>query len=150
MLPQLRLIGQPRPVRPRRLELLCRFDRAPFARRDDGEKVTLTHDLDEAVHAGDRAFVDANKVRSDCGRPHDPRVHHPRNAKVLHEHEFARDFRGNVDARNRASDEAITRGIEQWRLCVQRQLEALAVQELAVRNALPVGPTSRVRHRPRS
>ena len=78
-----------------------RLDRLEFLFGDDGEKIAVAHDLDDAGQFLDRGRVAFGQLRAIARRPHDAGMHHAGQPHVLDIGRAAGDLGGDIDARHR-------------------------------------------------
>ncbi len=84
VLPQLRLIGQPRPVGPGGLDRAARRDRRPLGAPQHREEIALLHDADVAGNLAAVEVVPRLERRLHRRRPDHARVQHALAPEVLH------------------------------------------------------------------
>lgn len=132
VLPELRLLGQSRPRRPRGLEEPGPLHRRPLARGDDGQEAALANDPG-AFDALDRRLVHALERGSHGGRPDHARVKHAGHAEVLHVGVGAGDLGGHVRPRHGLAHDRVVLRVLQRRIPVHLEVERLVADQLGVR-----------------
>ena len=133
---EIALPRQRRPRIPGDLQLLRRLQRLPRLVSNDANEVLLDDDLHVARHAGDRALVNAGDRGANRRRTHHAAVHHARHAHVVHVLEAARRQRRHVDTSDRSSEHRPALNRLALRILLDRDVEALAANQLAVADLL--------------
>ena len=122
-------------------------DGGPFGLGDDADEASFLHDLYDPGNILDRALVNARRLRGDHRRPHHAPMEHPGNAKVMRIGELRCQLRRQLHARHRGADDLVVLeifGLDLGRdlhiparaSSRDRRVEALATDQLAVRNLL--------------
>ena len=105
---------------------------------DDGEKIAVADDLDDAGQLFDRRRVALRQLRAVARRPHDAGMHHAGQPHVLDIGRTAGDLGRNIDARHRLAHHLVRRGILQLRFRLRLHMQHVARDQIAITEALAV------------
>ena len=129
----------------RRSECMHRGHRLELALGDDAKKAAVAHDLDDARHFFGITRVDRLQPRAIAWRPHHTRMHHARQAQVVHVADAAGHFSRDIDARQRLADDFQRVGGFQLRCRLCGHMQDVAGNQIAVGGAAIIGPYDRAR-----
>src|SRR5215469_4088705 len=92
VIPELRALRQPSPIRPTRFQFAACLNGAPFGRGDDAEEVAFAYYFDKTWSVVHRGLVHALQIGADGQRSDDSTVKHAIDAEILHVSEARGDL----------------------------------------------------------
>src|SRR5262245_25927070 len=104
----------------------------PLRVGDDTDKVVNLYHLRVAGQAVDDAFVNVLDVSAECGRADDFAVKHAGDTNFLHVLEGTFGLGGNIDARDRFSEDLPCGRIVRYSRWIYRKIKALSLDQLSV------------------
>jgi hypothetical protein len=133
-------IGHAGPRLPRHAQFAQGLLGVFFALGHDADEVADHDDSADAGDVRDRRLIDRLErvadelamVRAGIRRAHHAAVQHAGHTHVVHEHQFARELGGNVDARLPGADDAVVGRVLGLRRRIEPQHRALAGHEVCV------------------
>ena len=116
-----------------------RLDRLKFFFRDDSQKIAVANNLDDAGELLDRRRIAFCQLGAIARRTDETRMHHARQAHVLHVSGAAGDLGRNIDPRHRLSHHLVGRGILQIRFDLSLHVQHVARDQIAVTKTSAAG-----------